>query len=193
MGIKCLLVFRKSFSFFYPFLKPLQISFKFRWNPSLRDRRKKNLPNGHLASVTHVEMEGPIFGIRIYRKKAFDFHPPKCLIWVSDIPFATAQEAAPMRKLCVLDLLRSKSQKRSASFKTRVKYILCTGVIWGQQNNEPDAVPRITKNSSNWKTERRDRQVYRGKQEYLRIARGHYVCNWLVIIWWPSRCRGGPL
>ena len=30
MGINCLLVFQKSFSFLYPFLKPFQISFKFK-------------------------------------------------------------------------------------------------------------------------------------------------------------------
>ena len=39
MGINCLLVFQKSFSFFYPFLKPLQISLKFGCTPALS--RKK--------------------------------------------------------------------------------------------------------------------------------------------------------
>ena len=32
VGIACLVVFQKSFSFFYPFFKPLQISFKFHSN-----------------------------------------------------------------------------------------------------------------------------------------------------------------
>ena len=33
---RCLLVFQKSFSFFYPFLKPLKIPSKFRCTPTLK-------------------------------------------------------------------------------------------------------------------------------------------------------------
>ena len=36
MGINCLLVFQKLFSFFYPFFKPLKISLKFRSSPALK-------------------------------------------------------------------------------------------------------------------------------------------------------------
>ena len=35
MGINCLLVFQKSFSFFYSFFKPLKISLKFTFTPAL--------------------------------------------------------------------------------------------------------------------------------------------------------------
>ena len=36
--------------------------------------------------------------IRMYLKKALDFHVPKALIWASDMPLKAAQDAAPMRK-----------------------------------------------------------------------------------------------
>ena len=41
----------------------------------------------------------PIVEVRLYRKNASDFQRPKSLIYVSDIPFAVAQEAAPILKL----------------------------------------------------------------------------------------------
>ena len=43
-----LLVFQKSFSFFYPFFKPLQISFKFTFTPALTRAGKGGVPTMHM-------------------------------------------------------------------------------------------------------------------------------------------------
>ena len=37
VGVNCLVMFQKLFSFFYPFLKPLNISLKFTFTPTLRN------------------------------------------------------------------------------------------------------------------------------------------------------------
>lgn len=41
----------------------------------------------------------PKEGVRMYLRKALDFHRPKALICASDMPLEAAQVAAPMRKL----------------------------------------------------------------------------------------------
>ena len=60
-------------------------------------------------------------GIRMYRRNALEFHLPNTLIWESDIPFAAAHEAAPMRKLCVWYLFSSRLQYCKTYLRDRVK------------------------------------------------------------------------
>lgn len=87
----------------------------------------------------------PRVGIRMYLRNALEFHLPNALICESDIPFAAAHEAAPMRKLCVLYLSSSRLQYCNTSFRDLVKYDLGIGEPSAEQNSGPGAFPLTEK------------------------------------------------